>query len=264
MKTCLLIGAKGFIGAALAAAARARGYALTAIDRDNYAQSQGAQADLLINAAGNSRKFLDDQDPLQGFELSVSSVMRSLHDFKFNFYIQLSSGAIYPDEGNPANNAESSLLDPAAMTRYGFHKWLAEQLVRRYAPEHLIVRLGGLLGPGLKKNAVFDILHGGPLYVHPDSQFQYMDTRDLAEAIFDLYAKAAGKVQLLNLSARGVVSVRQMAGWAKLKLSEETFSRALVRAELNLNQAAQLIELPPTDITVQKFIAAARRGAIGQ
>ena len=47
MKTCLVIGAQGFIGSAIAAAAAARGYELSAVDLDNYAEFRGAAADLL-------------------------------------------------------------------------------------------------------------------------------------------------------------------------------------------------------------------------
>ena len=186
MKTCLVVGAKGFIGSAIAAEAAARGYALTAVDLKNYAECRGTEAELLINAAGNSRKFIDDQDPVRGFELSVTSVMNALRDFRYGVYVQLSSGAIYPREDDPRLNREDAPLPPADMSRYGFHKWLAEQLVRHYAPRHLILRLGGFVGPGLRKNAVYDLLAGRPLFVHPDSEFQYMDVRDLARAVLDL------------------------------------------------------------------------------
>lgn len=262
MKTCLVIGAKGFIGSAVSAEAAARGYAVTAVDLDNYEASKGAEADLLINAAGNSRKFIDDQDPVKGYELSVTSVMNVLHDFRFKFYVQLSSGAVYPDEGDPRKNNEETLLQPSKMTRYGFHKCLAEQLVQHYAPKHLIVRMGGFVGPGLKKNALFDLLTGGPLFVHPDSEFQYMDTRDLAKAVFTLCEGAAGKETLLNLSARSTVSVRKAAAWAGRELPEESLSRPKVRAELNVDKAARIITLPETAETVRRFIDEVQSGKV--
>jgi nucleoside-diphosphate-sugar epimerase len=262
MKTCLVIGAKGFIGSAVTAEATARGYAVTAVDLDNYEESKGAEADLLINAAGNSRKFIDDQDPAKGFELSVTSVMNVLHDFRSAFYVQLSSGAVYPDEGNPRKNSEETPLQPPEMTRYGFHKWLAEQLVQHYAPNHLIIRMGGFVGPGLRKNALFDLLTGGPLFVHPDSEFQYMDTRDLAKAVFELCEGSAGKETLFNLSARGTISVRQAAAWAGRELPEESLNRPEVRAELNVDKAAQIIKLPETAETVRRFIEEVQSGKI--
>ncbi len=262
MKTCLVIGAKGFIGSAVSAEAMARGYAVSPVDLDNYKAAKGMKADLLINAAGNSRKFVDDQYPMKGYELSATSVMQTLHDFHYAFYIQLSSGAIYPREDDPHQNSEMTPLSPATMSRYGFHKWLAEQLVQHYAPRHLIVRLGGFVGPGLKKNAVYDLLSGNPLFVHPNSEFQYMDTRDLGKAIFELYEGTADSAMLLNLSAKGTVSIRQIAGWAGIKLPKEAFDCPIVRAELNVNKAAQILTLPETRETVCQFIEQIQKGEV--
>ena len=58
MKTCIVIGAHGFIGSAIVAEAQQRGYAVTAVDRDNYEAQRGASATLLINANGNSASSL--------------------------------------------------------------------------------------------------------------------------------------------------------------------------------------------------------------
>jgi nucleoside-diphosphate-sugar epimerase len=254
MKTCLVIGAKGFIGSAVAAEAAARGYATTAVDLDNYDAAKGGAFDLLIHAAGNSKKYIDDRDPLKGYELSVASTMNALHDFRFSFCVLMSSGAIYPDEGDPRNNDERTELAPERMSRYGFHKWMAEQLVRHYAPRRLIVRMGGFVGPGLRKNAVFDLLSGGALFVHPDSEFQFMDTRALAKAVFSLYEASPDDARLLNLSAKGTVSVRQIAEWAGIALPEDAFHRPRVRAELNVEQAAGLMDLPESGETVRHFI----------
>lgn len=262
MKTCIVIGARGFIGSAIAAEAAARGYLLTALDVDNYAKHRGTKAGLLINAAGNSRKYLDDQDPLRGYDLSVTSVMNVLHDFHCDRFVQLSSGAVYPNEGDPHRNAEDAPLTPAGMSRYGFHKWLAEQLVLHYAPHHLILRLGGFVGPRLVKNAVCDLLAGRPLFVHPDSEFQYMDTRDLARAVFDLAERPELPASPLNVSARGTVSVRRIAEWAGISLPPDADHQPQVRAELNVDRAGQLLALPDTAETLRKFIREVQSGAL--
>lgn len=262
MKTCIVVGAQGFIGSAFAAEAEARGYALTAVDLDNYAEFRGTEADLLVNAAGNSRKFIDDQDPVRGYELSVTSVMNVLHDFRCGLYVQLSTGAIYPHENDPRRNGEDAPLPPAEMTRYGFHKWLAEQLVRHYAPRHLILRMGGFVGPHLRKNAVYDLLAGKPLFVHPDSEFQIMDTRDLARAVFGLCEGPSLPVALLNFSSRGAVSVRQIAAWAGVELPPDADRLPRVRAELNVERAARLLALPETAATLRAFIQEVRSGRL--
>ncbi|HMO49958.1 MAG TPA: SDR family oxidoreductase [Kiritimatiellia bacterium] len=262
MKTCLVIGAKGFIGSAILAEANRRGYDTLGIDLDNIEAHRGASADLMINAAGNARKFIDDQNPRQGFDLSVSAVMQLLQDFKATRLVHLSSGAIYPDEGHPENNHEDTSLRPEAMTHYGFHKWLAEHVVRHWHPEALVVRMGGFVGPGLKKNAIYDLLSGGPLFVHPDSAFQFLDTRDLARLVFDLCEGAAANARLLNLSARGVITVREAAALAGRDVPEEAFTRPVIRAELNVAKAAALIPLPETAVTVQQFIKDVQQGTL--
>lgn len=262
MKTCIIIGAKGFIGSAIAAEAAVRGFEILAIARDNYEAAKGATADLLINAGGNSRKFIDDQDPVKGYELSVTSVMRLLQDFRFKKFVHLSSGAIYPHEGDPLKNAEDTNLDPATMTRYGFHKWLAEQLVRHYASDHLIVRMGGFVGPSLKKNAIYDLLSGGPLFVHPDSAFQYMDTRDLARLVFQLSEGKSSHERLINLSAKGTISIREAAKLAGREIPAEALARPVVRAELNVDKAVGLVTLPTTMETVKKFIDECKKGEV--
>ena len=262
MKTCIIIGAKGFIGSAIVAEAKARGFSITAVDLDNYAEAVGSQADLLINAGGNSRKFIDDQDPVKGYELSVTSVMRLLQDFRFKKFVHLSSGAIYPDEGDPAKNAEDTKLDPATMTRYGFHKWLAEQLVLHYAPDHLIVRMGGFVGPGLKKNAIYDLLTGGPFFVHPDSSFQYMDTRDLARLVFELAEGKSGGERFFNLSSKDTISIREAAKLSGREIPPEALSRPVVRAELNVDKVSRIVKLPTTMETISKFIDQLRAGVV--
>ncbi len=262
MNHCLVIGAQGFIGSAIAAEAAARGFAVTPVDLDNYAACRGAAADLLVNASGNSRKFIDAQDPVRGYDLSVTSVMNVLHDFRYDRFVQLSSGAIYPHEGDPRLNAEDAPLATAAMSRYGFHKWLAEQLVHHEAPRHLILRLGGFVGPRLRKNAVYDLLAGRSLFVHPDSEFQFMDTRDLARAVFDLAERPDLPSSPLNVSARGAVSVRHIAEWADIPLPPDAHLQPRTRAELNVDRASQLLALPDTATTLQTFIREVQSGAL--
>ena len=38
----------------------------------------------------------------------------------------------------------------------------------------LILRLGGFVGLGLKKNPIYDILQGGPLWLAPESELQFL------------------------------------------------------------------------------------------
>ena len=139
---------------------------------------------------------------------------------------------------------------------------MAEQLVRHCAPRHLILRMGGFVGPGLRKNAMFDLLTQRPLFVHPDSEFQYMDTRELARCVFRLYEEDPRPAHVLNLSSTGTVSVRQAAEWAGRELPEEARNHPQVRAELNVDRAARRLALPTTGETVRQFIREVREGKV--
>jgi nucleoside-diphosphate-sugar epimerase len=258
----LVLGAKGFIGSAIVAEARRRGFDVVGVERGTYAAATGSACDLLVNASGNSRKYLDRQDPVAGYERSVTSVMRSLRDFRFGVYVQISSGALYPREGDPACNREADRLAPPLACTYGFHKWLAEQLVLQHAPRHLILRVGGAIGPGLRKNAVFDVLAGGALFVHPDSEFQFMDTRDIAGAVFDLAGLEAARNEVFNLCGRGTVSIRQIAGWAGKPLPPAAEDSPRVRSELNLDKVSGLLAMPGTAESVQRFVGEVTSGAV--
>lgn len=261
-KTCLVLGARGFIGSAVAAEAEARGYDVQPVDLDNYAGAVGAKPDLLVFAAGNSRKFIDDRDPAEGFRLSVGAMRRALCDFHPDFFLHLSSGSVYPDEGDPSRNAEDEPLDLARMTRYGFHKRLAELLVLHECPRRLVLRMGGFVGPGLRKNAVCDVLSGGPLFVNPASAFQFMHTRDLARAAFDLYERPSPLPDIINVSARGTATVAEIAAWAGRELPPEAASLPVVHAELNLGLASSLLALPDTASTVRSFVADVLSGRV--
>ncbi len=64
---------------------------------------------------------------------------------------------------------------------YGTHRRELETFVAtQYPDHHTIVRLPGLFGQGLKKNALYDLLHGNNLQcVSLDSEFQWYDIVDL-------------------------------------------------------------------------------------
>ncbi len=262
MARCIVIGANGFIGAAVAAEAVRRGYETVSVDRAHYEEFKGQAADLLVHAAGNARKYVDERDPVAGFERTVAAIVPILLEFRPRRFIHLSSGAVYPHEGDPARNREDAPLAPEDMTRYGFHKWLAEQLVRHHAADWIILRLGGCVGPGLRKNALYDLLTGGPLFVHPDSEFQYMDVRDVAAAIFQLHESGLAAGTVLNLSARGTVSIRQAAAWAGRTLPADADQSPRCRAELNVERAAERLFLPETAEVVRKFIRETKSGRI--
>lgn len=209
-KKAIILGGSGFLGSALAAEAQKLGWDTTTVNRAGYAGCIGAVCDLLINANGNSKKYLPERDPGLDFDLSVGSVAHSLHDIKASLYVYISSVEVYADKGNPDLNDENAPVRTSRINCYGFHKHLAEQMVKRHAQSWLIFRMGGFVGPGLKKNPIHDLLTGKPLRVHPDSRFQFIDSRHMAEIVFRVIALGA-RDDIFNLTGGGNIGMREIA-----------------------------------------------------
>lgn len=250
----LILGGKGFVGSALVRAARARGLNITAVDRDDYPSAVGRAWDVIINANGNSKKFLANQDPAGEFDQSVGSVVRSLHDMTCGRYVFLSTVDVYPDTRDPRHNREDTPIDPARLSRYGFHKWQAEQQVRFNAPAWLILRMAGFVGPGLRKNPIYDLLTGAPLRVHPDSAYQYQHADTLAATALDLVAEGRTG-EMLNVAGDGLITPREVAAMIPgAALADPPPGLTPEHYEINIDRLKTMRPVPSTRDTVAQFV----------
>jgi nucleoside-diphosphate-sugar epimerase len=257
-----ILGAKGFLGAAVSRACREQNLEFCGIEPEDYTDYVGQPCDVLINANGNSRKYLAQQSPLEDFAMNVGSVRQSLEDFRYGKYVLFSSAEVYPDSSGPATTDENSVIDPALQTPYGFHKYLAEQCVRHRAARWLIVRLSGFVGPGLKKNAVYDVMNGNPLWVDPASEFQYLHTDDLAAMVLAMAASRATDGQIVNVGARGTISLSEIARRSGRSLNALP-GRPTVRCELALTRLARWVKVPTTESAVRRFLEETRERVVG-
>ncbi|MCZ7591965.1 MAG: NAD-dependent epimerase/dehydratase family protein [Kiritimatiellae bacterium] len=246
----LVLGATGFVGSAIVREAKVRGLSVLEIGRANY--QPGLSARWLINANGNSKKYLAREQPAHEFDLSVRSTMRSLHDFNFERYCFLSSIDVYDNVCDPANNGEDAVIQRDKLSPYGLHKLMAEDLVRHYAPHWLILRMGGFIGPGLRKNSIYDLLKGVPLRVHPDSRYQYQHTQSLAAIALDLLAGGAER-EVWNVAGAGVISVREIAEWIPNAQLPPLIGTP-ERYEINIARLQARREVASTRDTVRQFV----------
>ena len=208
----------------------------------------------MINANGNSKKFLAEQDPAAEFDASVASVLRSLLDFPCKRYVYLSTIDVYPHVNGPRFNRETATIDPARLSRYGLHKYLAEQLVRKYADRWLICRLGGMVGKGMWKNSIFDILHDQPLRVHADSEYQFMNTDDVAKIVLSLVRRQPEN-DVFNVCGKGRISLAEVARLAgKGEISYAAEAPRQERYEVNVEKLGSLRPVPKTAATMREFL----------
>lgn len=216
----ILIGHRGFLGSAVGAHLSGLGIDWVGVDRDSYPRYRGTSADVLINANGSSDRRLAVTDPAADFALNVASTMDTLRDFAIDRYVLVSSIEVYPNPSDRRGSSEEASIDPSHLTTYGLHKWMAELLVRRHARQALILRVGPLVGPGLRKNSIFDLLERRKLFVDPRSALQYIDTRDVARAVWILMD---GDDEIVNVCGAGQVVLEDVARDLDVGLGPELY-----------------------------------------
>lgn len=247
------------MGSAFARLCEKRGIPHKIITRKNYGEFAGKSCDIFINANGNSKKFLSQKEPLADFDASIRTVCSSLHDFRYDKYVLCSSCDVYPDLSNPSNNSEATDIDITKLSRYGFHKYVAEQFVRYEASKFLIFRFGGFVGPGMTKNPIFDILNGGPLWLHPGSRLQYLHTDVAADRVWRLVENNVTN-ETVNLCGNGLIGLDEVM--ARLGLSVPVNEGSLkVVYEINIRKALGYFDIPESRQTVLEFVDEAVRGA---
>ncbi|MBI1920693.1 MAG: NAD-dependent epimerase/dehydratase family protein [Geobacter sp.] len=249
-----IMGGNGFVGSAFVRLCRRSGIPYAIIDRQNYQSFVGRTCDIFINANGNSKKFLSDKEPLTDFDASIRTVCASLHDFRYGKYILCSSCDVYPDVADPARNREDAAIESKRLSRYGFHKYVAEQFVRYEADNHLIFRCGGFVGPGMKKNAIFDILSGGPLWLDPESELQFIHTDRAADIVWQLIGQGVTN-ETLNLCGKGLIKLASVIDKVGHPVTVNDGSPR-VTYHISTEKIEKYVEIPPTRETVTAFVEA--------
>jgi len=188
-----VIGSQGFVGSAFVRLPWERvDVILNTVTRANYAESIGLKSDVTIDCSGNSFKHIAEANPILDFEVSVRHRLRTLTDYPAKLQLHISS------------------IDVTDGTNYGFHKHLTDEIVQHYCDRYLILHLSGMVGPGLHKNPVYDVLNDIPIWIHPDSQQQFIHTDDVARIAWDLVEQGVSQTAI-NVCGEGGISPREIA-----------------------------------------------------
>jgi nucleoside-diphosphate-sugar epimerase len=247
-----IIGGNGFVGSAIVRRCQSQEIPHQVLTRDNLHLFTGSSCDILINANGNSKKYMSVRDPLWDFDASVRSVRGSLVDIKATRYIQLSSCDVYPDCSSPQLTREDLLLDVSKQSPYGFHKYLAEQCVMHASDNWLIFRMGGFVGRNLAKNAVFDILNGGPLWLDPLSELQFINTDDAADIILKI-AMSNISGEIINLCGKGIITLQEIVNTVGKDIEIKAGSPR-VRYDVSIEKLIGITDVPETRNAVLSFV----------
>ncbi len=227
------------------------------VDRESYAASPGP-SDIVINAAGNSNKRAAESDPRASFDANVAGVLTALLDLPCDTYVHISSTSVYPDVSDPARCREDAMIDPATLPTYGLFKLIAEWLVRRHARHCVILRVGNVVGPGLRKNPIYDLLTRSRLFIDPRSTLSFIDTSDVAKIVWQLRGEAG---QIFNVAGDGAVVIREVAARLGIALPADA-EGPLIDEHVNIEKLRARLAVPASEDTVLRFCHGVRSGTI--
>jgi nucleoside-diphosphate-sugar epimerase len=255
----IVIGAAGLAGSAIRRHFESEGRRVLAVTRDNYPAHLGASAELVVNANGNPYRFKANDRPVWDFEAAVASVQRSLHDFRAGRYVYLSTVDVYQPRDNPAVTEETVEPAPGALDAYGFHRRLAERCVRQFAPSSLVLRLGTLVGSGVRKGPFHDLLRGEPLRMSPASSLTVVNAAQLGGVIAALHGVAPVH-DVFNVTGRGGAVVAQVAARAGLAwTADPAWADRAFRYDINIDKLARHCALPSSEDAALAFLNEARQ-----
>lgn len=197
--TTALIGHTGFIGSNLSRA-------LPIDDRFNSANIEsiaGQSYDVVYCAGLPAAKWIANREPERDWE-NVQRLMHALSSVSAAHVVLISTIDVYP---RPIEVDEDTPIDVTGHHAYGRHRLAFEEFVReRFSST--ILRLPGMFGDGLKKNAIYDLLNDNQVAaISPDGVFQFYEVDWLVADIADA---RGGKRPLVNLSTEPV-SMRDVA-----------------------------------------------------
>lgn len=153
------------------------------IHSKNASEFAGSSFDTLYCAAGSAKKWLANKNP-EDDKQHIDSLIKTLRSLTFQRLVLISTVDVF-DELTDVN--ENVVPYQSPKNAYGRNRFVLEENMRKYCfdigANINIIRLGGLVGPTITKNILFDLAHDVSITVNPQSTFQYYDLTVLEDDI---------------------------------------------------------------------------------
>jgi len=189
-----LIGHTGFVGSVLL---RQRSFDSLYRSTD-IEEIKGRSFDLVVCAGAPAQKWIANRDP-EADRRNIDRLIACLQTVTCRMFVLASTVDVFSD---PVGVDEQSSADDPGLHAYGTHRRLLERFVQDNFPDHLVARLAGLVGPGLRKNVIFDFLNDNNLNaIDSRGVFQFYPMVNLW---FDLRIALGAGLKLVHLTAEPV------------------------------------------------------------
>ena len=161
-----LIGATGFVGNNVLQQAPFNHTFSSA----NIQDIKGKSFDLVVCAGVHAEKWKANREPVDDLG-NIEYLISNIRSISAKQFILISTVDVYPF---PQKVNEDSRVEFGQLAPYGKHRFYLEKFTKMQFPSHTIIRLPGLIGTGLKKNFIFDMLYNPNALslTHHKSMFQ--------------------------------------------------------------------------------------------
>jgi dTDP-4-dehydrorhamnose reductase len=209
-----LIGFSGFVGSTLLKQAPFESlYRST-----NIGEIEGKSFDMVVCAGAPAQKWIANREP-EADRQKIEGLIANLKSMTCKTFVLISTVDVFK---NPLGVDEDTAVDESGLHAYGLHRRLLEKFVESHFPRHLIVRLPGLVGPGLRKNVIYDFLNDNNLHaIDSRGVFQFYPMVNLW---YDIQIALNAGLKLVHLTAEPI---------SVADVSEHGFGRPFEQTQAN-------------------------------
>lgn len=222
-----LIGFSGFVGSTILKQAQFEElYRST-----NINAIEGKSFESVVCAGVPAQKWFANRNP-ETDRKNIEGLIEHLKTIQCKTFILISTVDVFR---NPNGVNEDVLVDESGLHAYGLNRRFLEKFVESHFPNHLIVRLPGLVGPGLRKNIIFDFLNGNNLHsIESRSVFQFYPMVNL---YYDIQTALKIGLPLVHLTA-APISVTDVSRLGFGRPFEQELSGTIATYDLRTRHAA--------------------------
>ncbi|VBB19075.1 hypothetical protein YASMINEVIRUS_1607 [Yasminevirus sp. GU-2018] len=172
-----IVGYTGFVGSNLLARYKFDRF----YNSKNFNEAVNMEFDELFFCGAPAVKWYANKHPEIDRE-TIDQIIKVLDTIQVKRFILISTVDVYGDQYEMGDSDEDRAGNVSHA--YGKNRYDLEEFIRRKFSNHHIVRLPALIGKGLKKNVVYDLLNNNQISViSPNTQFQWYDLEWLYDDI---------------------------------------------------------------------------------
>ncbi|MFV3370559.1 NAD-dependent epimerase/dehydratase family protein [Pseudomonas sp. NY15435] len=189
-----LIGFSGFVGGTLLKQAD-----FSSLYRSsNISDIRDKVFDIIVCAGAPAQKWIANREP-EADRQKIEELIENLRHTRCKKFVLISTVDVF---ANPQKVDEDSEVIEEGLHAYGLHRRMLEKFIEEHFEDFLIVRLPGLVGPGLRKNVIFDFLNSNNVEsIDSRSVFQFYPMVNLWS---DIQIAMAGGLKKVHLTSEPI------------------------------------------------------------